>query len=99
MLNQIVVEGIHYLFILLQLKIFDSINKNFKTFKKPEILLMFWDELKNVDHYIDEGCIVIANGFAKLDIRLLQRLHSYILSQQSSPPDLELPIEVEKWIL
>lgn len=94
-----VIEAIRYLFILLHLKLIDCTKRSFKTFKEADELYKYWEKLKNVGHYIDGAGRVIAEEFNKLALRLLHRLHSYLLQQQNSPPKLTETPEVEKWLV
>lgn len=96
--DKMVIKAIKYLFILLNLKILDGTTKTFRTSKEPEILLKYWDDLKNVGYYIEGAGEVVSNGFSKLTVRLLHRLHSYLLQQQNSPPKLKSPADAEKWL-
>lgn len=96
--GKMILEAIKYLFILLQLKILDGTNNAFRTSKEPEMLLKYWDDLKNVGYYIKGAGTVISVGFSKLTLRLLHRLHSYLTQQQNSPPTLTSALEAEKWI-
>lgn len=97
--DNVVIDAIRYLFILIQLKILDGTTRMFKSFKEPEVLLKYWDELKNVGYYIDGASVVVANGFTKLTLRVLHRLHSYLLQQQNSPQQLKDAKDAEKWII
>ncbi|SCV04048.1 LAME_0H15324g1_1 [Lachancea meyersii CBS 8951] len=92
-------EAIVYLFKLLHLKLIDSAKKSFKTFREPDELLKYWDQLKNVGCYISGAGNVVAEGFANLTLRLLNRLHSYILREQNHPPRFDKAADAEKWIL
>lgn len=94
-----VIEAIRYLFTLLHLKLIDCTKKSFKTFKEADELYKYWEKLKNVGHYIDGAGRVIAQEFNKLALRLLHRLHSYLLQQQNSPPKFTDSAEVEKWLV
>lgn len=94
-----VVEAIKYLFILLELKLLDGSGKSTNAFKEPDILLKYWDGLKNCGHYIDGAGKVVAIEFTKLTLRLVHRLHSYLLQQQNSPPNLRNESEAEKWLV
>lgn len=94
-----VVEAIRHLFILLELKLLDGGGKSTNAFKEPDILLKYWDGLKNCGHYIDGAGKVIAIEFTKLTLRLVHRLHSYLLQQQNSPPKLTNEAEAEKWLV
>ncbi|CCK69792.1 mitogen-activated protein kinase kinase kinase SSK2 KNAG_0D00390 [Huiozyma naganishii CBS 8797] len=96
--DKVIIEGIKYLFILLQLKILDGTTKTFRTSKEPEILLKYWDDLKNVGYYINGAGKVISVGFSKLTLRLLHRLHSYLLQEQNSPPTLKSANDGERWL-
>ncbi|SMN21587.1 similar to Saccharomyces cerevisiae YCR073C SSK22 MAP kinase kinase kinase of the HOG1 mitogen-activated signaling pathway [Maudiozyma saulgeensis] len=96
--DKTVVDAIHYLFVLVQLKILDNSDKIYKSFREPEVLLKFWEELKNVGPYIDGAAVVIANGFAKLTLRLLQRLNSYLNFQEDGPLNTEMSGDTEKWL-
>lgn len=95
--EKIIIEAIKYLFILLQLKILDGTTAIFRTSKEPELLLKYWDNLKNVGYYINGAGSVISLGFSKLTLRLLHRLHSYLTQQQNNPPRLTTSLEAEKW--
>ncbi|CCD26603.1 mitogen-activated protein kinase kinase kinase SSK22 NDAI_0I00340 [Naumovozyma dairenensis CBS 421] len=94
-----VLEAIKYLFKLFNLKLLDANKKSFKTFKEPEMVLKYWDDLKNVGHYIDNAGPLISNEFNKLTIRLLHRLHAYLLEQQNSPPQFSASKDAEKWLI
>lgn len=94
-----VVEAIHYLFTLLHLKLLDCTNKSFKTFKEADELYKYWEKLKNVGHFIDGAGKVIAKEFNRLTLRILHRLHSYLLQQQNSPPKFENSSDTEKWLI
>lgn len=94
-----VIEAIRYLFTLLHLKLIDCTKKSFKTFKEADELYKYWEKLKNVGHYIDGAGRVIAEEFNKLALRLLHRLHSYLLQQQNNPPKFSEISEVEKWLV
>ncbi|CCF59029.1 hypothetical protein KAFR_0F04340 [Kazachstania africana CBS 2517] len=95
-----VIEAINYLFNLLHLKILDGTKRSFKTFKEPEVLMKYWEELKNVGQYIDKAGPLISDEFAKLTLRILHRLHAYLLQQQNSPPDFsKKPSDAEKWLI
>ena len=93
-----VVDAIHYLFVLVQLKILDNSDKLYKSFREPEVLLKYWEELKNIGPYIDGSSVVIANGFAKLTLRLLQRLNSYLNFHEDGPLNTEISGNTEKWL-
>ncbi|SCU92123.1 LADA_0F14488g1_1 [Lachancea dasiensis] len=97
--DQTVNEAIGYLFKLLHLKLIDSANKSFKTFKEPDELLPYWDQLKNVGCFIEGAGNVVAEGFSNLTLRLLNRLHSYILREQNQPPRFEREVDAEKWLI
>ncbi|EHN03421.1 Ssk22p [Saccharomyces cerevisiae x Saccharomyces kudriavzevii VIN7] len=90
-----VIEAIRYLFFLLNLKLIDSAKKNFKA---PDILLKYWDHLKNVGHYIKGAETVIPNEFLKLTLRLIHKLQFYLSEQQDSPPTFANASEAEKWL-
>lgn len=92
-------EAIVYLFKLLHLKLIDSAKKSFKTFREPEELLKYWDQLKNVGCFIPGAGHLIAEGFSHLTLRLLNRLHSYILREQNHPPKFEKETDAEKWLV
>ncbi|CUS23378.1 LAQU0S09e03422g1_1 [Lachancea quebecensis] len=92
-------EAIVYLFKLLHLKLIDSARKSFKTFREPEELLKYWDQLKNVGCFIPGAGHVVAEGFSHLTLRLLNRLHSYILREQNHPPAFEKEADVERWLV
>lgn len=94
-----VIEAIRYLFTLLHLKLLDCTKKSFKTFKEPDELYKYWEKLKNVGHYIEGSGEVIAQEFVRLTLRLLHRLHSYLLQQQNSPPKFTDNADVEKWLI
>ena len=93
-----VVDAIHYLFVLVQLKILDNSDKTYKSFREPEVLLKYWEELKNVGPYIDGSAVVIANGFARLTLRLLQRLNTYMTFHDNSPEEANMTGDAEKWL-
>ncbi|CCH62898.1 hypothetical protein TBLA_0I02400 [Henningerozyma blattae CBS 6284] len=97
--DNIVMEAIKYLFRLLELKLFDSTKVFFKTFKEPDELYKYWEELKNVGHYIEGAGFLIVKEFNKISLRLLHRLHSYLLQQQNSPPNFSNRAEAEKWVV
>ncbi|CAI4037646.1 hypothetical protein SMKI_03G1240 [Saccharomyces mikatae IFO 1815] len=90
-----VIEAIRYLFFLLNLKLIDSSNRNFKA---PDLLLKYWDNLKNIGHYINGAETVIPNEFLKLTSRLIHKLQFYLLEQQNSPPTFANGSEAEKWL-
>ncbi|SCU77871.1 LANO_0A01486g1_1 [Lachancea nothofagi CBS 11611] len=92
-------EAIKYLFKLLHLKLIDSAKKSFKTFREPDELLKFWDQLKNVGCFISGAGDVVAEGFSNLTLRLLNRLHSYILREQNHPPRFHKEADAEKWLI
>ncbi|CDF91353.1 ZYBA0S11-00892g1_1 [Zygosaccharomyces bailii CLIB 213] len=94
-----VVEAIHYLFTLLHLKLLDCTKRSFKTFKEADELYKYWEKLKNVGHYIDGAGKVIAKEFNRLTLRLLHRLHSYLLQQQNCPPSFETSSDAERWLI
>lgn len=94
-----VIEAIRYLFTLLHLKLLDCTKRSFKTFKEADELYKYWEKLKNVGHYIDGAGEVIAQKFNRLTLRLLHRLHSYLLQQQNSPPRLTNNDDLEKWLV
>lgn len=94
-----VMKAILYLFNLLNLKLLDSQKISFKTFKEPDELFKYWDELKNVGHYIEGAGKLIAKEFNRLSLRLLHKLHMYMLQEQNSPPVLSDNSEAEKWLL
>lgn len=93
-----VIEAIRYLFKLFNLKLLDSNKKSFKTFKEPELILKYWDELKNIGHYIDNAGVLIAAEFIKVTLRLLHRLHTYLLEQQNTPPPFQTTNDAERWL-
>ncbi|SCW00310.1 LAFE_0C01332g1_1 [Lachancea fermentati] len=97
--DDMVNEAIRYLFKLLHLKLLDSARKSFKTFKEPDELLKHWDQLKNVGCFICGAGKVIAEGFVQLTLRLLNRLHSYILREQNNPPKFDKETDVDKWLI
>lgn len=90
-----VTEAIRYLFSLLNLKLIDSSQKNFKA---PDLLLRYWDDLKNVGHYINGAEAVIPPEFLKLTLRLLHKLQFYFLEQQNPLPTFANASEAEKWL-
>lgn len=94
--DKTVVEAIHYLYILVQLKILDNSDQINNSFRESESLIKYWDELKNVGPYIDGAAIVIANGFSKLTLRLLQRLNSNLNFHEDKTLDLLEPQDAEK---
>lgn len=96
--EKVIIEAIKYLFILLQLKILDGTNAAFRGSKEPEMLLKYWDDLKNVGYYFKGAGAVISAGFSKLTLRLLHRLHSYLTLQQNNPPPLTSSLDAEKWV-
>ncbi|AET38221.1 mitogen-activated protein kinase kinase kinase SSK2 Ecym_2499 [Eremothecium cymbalariae DBVPG len=91
-------EAIRYFFRLLNLKLVDSSKKSFKTFKEPEVLFVHWEDLKNVGCYIDGANEVVSVGFVNLTLRLLNRLHSYVLTEHNDITKLNTKAECEKWI-
>ncbi|EDO18766.1 hypothetical protein Kpol_1028p40 [Vanderwaltozyma polyspora DSM 70294] len=97
--NDTVIKAISYLFTLLNLKLLDSQKMSFKTFKEPDELFKYWDELKNVGHYIDGAGKLIAREFNRLSLRLLNRLHLYTLQEHIQHPTCPTSIEAEKWLL
>ena len=97
--DKTVLEAISYLFILLHLKIIDSSKRTLKMFKEPELLLKYWEELKNVGPYIENAGKLIANEFNKLSLRMIRRLHVYLLQQQDLPPTFKTNTEAEKWLV
>lgn len=96
--EKIIIEAIKYLFVLLQLKILDGTTTRFRASKEPDLLLKYWDDLKNIGYYIKGAGSVISIGFSKLTLRLLHRLHSYLTQQQNIPPPLKSSLEAEKWV-
>lgn len=94
-----VIEATRYLFRLLHLKLLDSARKSFKTFKEPDELIKYWDQLKNVGCYIDGAGMEIAEGFVQLTFKLLNRLHAYILREQNNPPKFDSEADVERWLI
>lgn len=97
--NQTVIDAVQYLFRLLNMKLLDSNSTFMKTSKAPEMLLKYWDELKNVGSYIEGAGKLIATEFNKLTLRLLQKVQSYIIQQQNNPPMLNSTKEAEKWLM
>lgn len=97
--NGTVIEAIRYLFTLLHLKLIDCTKRSFKTFKEADELYKYWENLKNVGHYIDGAGLVIAEEFNKLTLRLLHRLHAYLLQQQNSPPKFTSITDLERWLV
>lgn len=97
--NGMVIEAIKYLFTLLHLKLIDCTKRSFKTFKEADELYKYWENLKNVGHYIDGAGLVIAEEFNKLTLRLLHRLHAYLLQQQNSPPKFTSITDLERWLV
>lgn len=97
--DQTVLDAISYLFTLLHFKVLDGRKGSLKTFREPEILLKYWDELKNVGQYIDKAGKLIANEFNKLTLRILHKLHAYLLQQQDHPPKFRDSQEAEKWLV
>lgn len=97
--DETVNEAIKYLFKLLHLKLVDSSSKTFRNCKEPEELITNWEQLKNVGYYIEGAGEIIAQGFSNLTLRLLNKLHYYVLRQQNHPPDYQSEQEYEKWIL
>lgn len=96
--EKIIIEAIKYLFVLLQLKILDGTTTRFRASKEPDLLLKYWDDLKNIGYYIKGAGSVISIGFSKLTLRLLHRLHSYLTQQQNKPPPLNSSLEAERWV-
>lgn len=94
-----VLEAISYLFTLLHYKVLDTSKTSFRALRGPEILLKYWEELKNVGQYIDNSGKLIANEFNKLTLRILHKLHAYLLQQQDHPPKLKTSAEAEKWLV
>lgn len=94
-----VVEAIEFLFKLLHLKLIDSSKNSFKTFKEPDILFAHWENLKNFGCYISGASKVIAQGFANITIRLLNRLHLYIMEEQRNSVDLVTSDDARKWVV
>ena len=97
--DKTVLEAISYLFILLHLKIIDSSKRTLKMFKEPELLLKYWEELKNVGPYIENAGKLITNEFNKLSLRMIRRLHVYLLQQQDLPLLFKTNTEAEKWLV
>lgn len=97
--NGTVIEAIRYLFTLLHLKLIDCTTRSLKTFKEADELYKYWENLKNVGHYIDGAGLVIAEEFNKLTLRLLHRLHAYLLQQQNSPPKFTSMADLERWLV
>lgn len=92
-------DAIRYFFKLLNLKLVDSSKNSFKTFKEPEILFSHWEDLKNVCCFINGSNEVVAMGFVDLTLRLLNKLHSYILNQQKLVIEMNTKAECEKTII
>ncbi|CAB4254772.1 similar to Saccharomyces cerevisiae YCR073C SSK22 MAP kinase kinase kinase of the HOG1 mitogen-activated signaling pathway [Maudiozyma barnettii] len=97
--DKTVLDAISYLFTLLHSKVLDERKASLRTFREPEILLKYWDELKNVGQYIDKAGKLIANEFNKLTLRILHKLHAYLLQQQDHPPKFHNSAEAEKWLV
>ncbi|CCF57450.1 hypothetical protein KAFR_0C04590 [Kazachstania africana CBS 2517] len=97
--DQIVVHGIRFLFKLLHLKVIDGSSKSFKTYKEPEVLVTYWEALKNTGHYIAGAGKEIAFGFSKLTATLLQRLNEDIGELHDSTTSLRGNLDGEKWLL
>lgn len=94
-----VVEGLEYFFSILELRILYSGKNSFKTSKEPDLLLKYWEMFRNVGYYIDDAGELIAAEFTKLTLRLVHRLHAYLLRQQNTPPKLENEAAAEKWLV
>ncbi|AAS52945.2 AER264Cp [Eremothecium gossypii ATCC 10895] len=92
-------DAISYFFKLLNLKLVDSTKKSFKNFKEPEALFSHWEDLKNVGCHIDGANEVVPTGFVSLTLRLLNKLHAYILKEQNSVTEKVSKAECEKWIM
>lgn len=94
-----VVEALKYFFYILELRILYSGKNSFKTSKEPDLLLKYWEMFRNVGYYIDDAGELIAGEFTKLTLRLVHRLHAYLLRQQNTPPKLENEAAAEKWLM
>lgn len=94
-----VLDAIAYLFSLLHLKILETTKTSFTMFEESDLLLKFWEELKNVGQYIDDAGILVCNEFSRLVLRILHRLHTFLLQQQNSPPSFKTSHEAEKWLI
>ncbi|KOG97181.1 mitogen-activated protein kinase kinase kinase SSK2 [Saccharomyces eubayanus] len=94
-----VVEALQYFFYILELRILYSGKNSFKTSKEPDLLLKYWEMFRNVGYYIDDAGELIATEFTKLTLRLVHRLHAYLLRQQNTPPKLDDEAGAEKWLI
>lgn len=94
-----VLDAIAYLFSLLHLKILETTKTSFTMFEESDLLLKFWEELKNVGQYIGGAGILVCNEFSRLVLRILHRLHTFLLQQQNSPPSFKTSHEAEKWLI
>ncbi|AMD22537.1 HHL233Cp [Eremothecium sinecaudum] len=92
-------EAIKYFFKLLNLKLVDSSKTSFKTFKEPEVLFSHWEDLKNVGCFIDGANEFVSMGFVHLTLRLLNKLHSYILNEQKFVDQVQNKEQCEKLIV
>lgn len=96
--DQTVVEAVRFLFKLLHLKLIDSSKNSFTTFKEPEFLFANWENLKNIGCFIHGASVVVAEGFVNITIRLLNRLHLYIVEQQRNNANLGTSAQAKKWV-
>lgn len=94
-----VLDAIAYLFTLLHLKILETTKTSFTMFEESDLLLKYWEELKNVGQYISNAGILVCNEFSRLVLRILHRLHTFLLQQQNSPPTFKASHEAEKWLI
>lgn len=97
--DYIVLEAIKYLFRLLELKLFGNTKGFVKTFKEPDELYKYWEELKNVGHYIEGAGFLVVKEFNKISLRLLHRLNQDLVRQQTYPPTFHNKYDAEKWAI
>ncbi|CCE65759.1 hypothetical protein TPHA_0M01840 [Tetrapisispora phaffii CBS 4417] len=97
--DETVVKAISYLFSLINLKLLDSGKVSLKSLKEADELFDFWEKLRNVGHYIDKAGKLIAKEFNKLSLRILHRLHMYMLQDTNIPETITDGADAEKWLL
>lgn len=97
--DSILIEAIQHLFLLLNLKFLDPPKQTVRNLKEQETLLEYWENLRNVGYYVAGAGKIIATEFNRLTLRIINRLHAYLLQQQNNPPNFDNVQEAEKWLV
>ncbi|CCK72067.1 mitogen-activated protein kinase kinase kinase SSK22 KNAG_0I02830 [Huiozyma naganishii CBS 8797] len=96
--DETVLKALSLLFTFLHLKILECNKMSYPFFKEVDVLLKHWEDLKNVGQYVKYSGALIASEFSKLMLRILHRLHAYLLQQQNKQPHFKDNVHSQKWL-